>query len=114
MTREEYYQKRESLNAEKPKLKFGDKPTESQKEKTSLINKELKKLVENYIELNKPCNVNDFAEIKLRSGKVVKGIVLEFGILHDGYVHPIAYKDGGKTKYITVPTQKLIIHVNKN
>jgi hypothetical protein len=58
-----------------------------------------------YIEKNKPCNIDDEAQIILGSGRKVQGTVKSFGILKDKMVHVTSYKEGSNVKYITTPTK---------
>ena len=60
-----------------------------------------------YIESSKPCNIEDQVKITLGSGRVVKGAVVAFGILSDGNVNIISYREGNKNKYITTPHLKV-------
>ncbi len=109
MNREEYLEKRDELLSQRPKIKFGSKPTDDQKEKSKLINQQLKEILDTYIESSKPCNLNDTVQMVLNCGRTVKGMVTDMGILHDGNIHPTAYKVGNKTMYITVPVKEIKI-----
>jgi hypothetical protein len=71
------------------------------------------KLKTAYIEKNKPCDIGDEVKITLGSGRIDKGVVISFGIFGDKCVHISSYKDGSKTKYITVPTQSVEIIKSK-
>ena len=86
---------------------------EEVKTKRSALDAYVEKLKHAYIEKNKPCNIGDLVKITLGSGRVDKGEVVSFGILADKCVHITAYKDGSKTKYITVPTQSVELITQK-
>jgi hypothetical protein len=60
-----------------------------------------------YIDSSKPCNIEDQVKITLGSGRVVKGAVVAFGILSDGNVNIISYRQDNKNKYITTPHLKV-------
>lgn len=64
-----------------------------------------------FISSNKPCDIGDYVEITLRSGKKVKGEAASFGILRDENKNPVvcitSYKDT-KTHYITVPHKNVV------
>lgn len=76
------------------------------KDRKSLDEKQAQ-LREEYIESSKPCNIEDQVKITLGSGRVVKGAVVAFGILSDGNVNIISYREGNKNKYITTPHLKV-------
>lgn len=76
------------------------------KDRKSLDEKQ-SKLREDYIESSKPCNIEDQVKITLGSGRVVKGAVVAFGILSDGNVNIISYRQDNKNKYITTPHLKV-------
>lgn len=109
MNKQQYLEKRSDLLSQKPKVEFGSKLTDAQKEKSSEINQKLKEILDAYIETSKPCSLNDTVQMVLNCGRTVKGIVIDMGILHDGNIHPTAYKVGNKTMYITVPIKELKI-----
>lgn len=72
------------------------------------------RLREEYIEANKPCNIDDHVEIVLASGRVVRGWVKEISILSDKKVCITAYSEidtDNKTKmrYITTPHGQVTI-----
>ena len=73
------------------------------KEKIKSIEHEKQEMKNIYIEDNAPCNIDDDVEIKLNSGRIVKGKVVSFGILKDSQVCITCYKDGSNNKYITTP-----------
>tara|TARA_R110000822_G_C15146144_1_gene476748 strand:+ start:82 stop:375 length:294 start_codon:yes stop_codon:yes gene_type:complete len=58
-----------------------------------------------YIKDNAPCGIHDFVEITLNSGRVVKGIVLNLGVLSNYTVCITSFRDkyDNKIKYITTP-----------
>ena len=87
------------------------KQLEQLKQESQSIAEKMSKLKETYIGSNKPCEVDDLVEIVLQSGRKAKGEAKTFGILSDGNVHVISYKEvGEKTgmRYITVPTQSVV------
>lgn len=60
-----------------------------------------------YIETNRPCQVDDTVEIVLGSGRVVTGLAKQFGILSDKEVCVTGYMESNKMKYITTPYQSI-------
>jgi hypothetical protein len=56
-----------------------------------------------YVEMNRPCELDRMVEIELGSGRKVTGIVKKFGILGDKEVCVTAYQVGTGMKYITTP-----------
>ena len=92
MEREEFLNEREILNNE---IKY--------------LNKKKETLKKYYINKSKPCDLNDFIEIVLSSGRKVTGKAKSFGILSDKRVHVTAYKYGAKTMYITTPNQSVTL-----
>jgi flagellar basal body L-ring protein FlgH len=111
MSPDDYKKLRNSLIQIKPKIKFGSKPTEEQKEKSKLINEKLKNLLNEYIEKTKPCSIGDVVTIVLNKGRIAKNVtVTNLGILTDGKIHPTSYLEEGKMKYITSPIKEITIH----
>lgn len=83
---------------------------DEEKEVKKLSSERLDMAREQYIKSNSPCNLNDKVSITLKSGRVVKGEVNSFHLLHDKNVYIASYKDledKGKIKYITVPTKQV-------
>lgn len=108
MNKEEYFKSRELLIKQQPKIKFGSKPTEEQKEISKKINSKLQVLLEQYIDSCKPCSIGNKVNMTLNEGRKVKEVfVANLGILHDGNIHPTAYIEQNKTKYITKPVLKI-------
>ena len=64
---------------------------------------EINKTELDYIDANKPCEIDDEVEIILGSGRKVLGSVASFGILKDATVCITSYKVGNNAKYITTP-----------
>jgi len=64
-----------------------------------------------YIKDNAPCNIDDFVSITLHSGRIVKGIVLDLGLLANYTVCVTCYRDNfdKKIRYITTPHLKVEI-----
>lgn len=104
MNKETYFEKRNALLKEMPK---SFKPTEVEKEKAKDVRKSLSGLLAEYKEFCSPCKIGDQARITLNAGRIVVGEVTELGILHDGCIHPTAYKVGNKTMYISKPVQNI-------
>lgn len=72
-----------------------------------------KQIRDEYIEMNRPCQVDDTVEIVLRSGRKVTGLAKQFGILSDKEVCVTGYSESGKMKYITTPYQSIKIVSNE-
>lgn len=81
----------------------------SVKSDISKLNKLMTQIELDYIEDNKPCDLEDEVEIILGSDRRVKGVVASFGILVDATVCITSYKDGSQTKYITTPHKKVTV-----
>lgn len=86
MTKENYLQELENIAEQRKKLDELQSVTRQK-----------------YIDFNAPCSIGDEVMITLASGRKVRGICSEFGILKDKNVHITAYKIGSKQMYITVP-----------
>ncbi len=83
-------------------------------EKLELLKTAQVELRNEYIETNKPCNIDDHVEIVLASGRIVRGWVREFGILADKKVCITTYSETDadntlKQRYITTPHGKVTI-----
>jgi hypothetical protein len=90
MEREEFLSERKLLNIE---IKY--------------LNEKKETLRKHYISKSKPCELDDYVEIVLTSGRKVTGKAKVFGILSDKNVHVTAYKKGAKTMYISTPNQSV-------
>lgn len=65
-------------------------------------------LRESYIELNKPCNIDEIVEITRRDGSKIVGQAKSFGILEDGLVYVTSLAVGkSKKKYISKPYKEI-------
>lgn len=73
----------------------------------SLFSKNIQTNRSIYIEANKPCNLGDKVQIILNSGRKAIGVAHAFGILQDGNVHVVEYKQGKHSKYISAPNQSV-------
>lgn len=77
---------------------------EKYEEQKKYLQNEIVKLREDYIEINKPCNVDEVVEITRRDGSKVVGQAKTFGILEDGLVYVTSLAVGtSKKKYISKP-----------
>lgn len=110
MNKEKYLEKLAEFKGHLPKVKFGEKPTDKQKEMTKKVNEALVKLKNYYINKNKPCDVGDVVTIVMHSGRKVSNVtVLELGFYHDQSIGVTYYKEGSKSKTITDPVQSLVV-----
>jgi hypothetical protein len=110
----DFYKERAHIVSRLPKIKFGEKPTEEQKEIAIAVNKECKELLQRYIQETKPCDIGDLVSMTLKHGRKVEGIVLSLNILHDGKIHPTSYKIKNKVMYISQPLRSLTVISKKD
>jgi uncharacterized protein YpmS len=76
------------------------------KEKNEAINQ----LIANYIESNKPCEIETLVKITRESGRVTIGNVKSFGIFSDRNVYVNAIKpEKGAQQYISQPYKSIEI-----
>lgn len=115
MEKVEYENRKQSLRSMLITPAFGEKLTPEQSESNKAINSQLKDLNSEYLNVNKPCDIGDIVNMVLNSGRKVRNAeIVELGILHDGMIHPTAYKIGSKTMFITVPIQSIEVVLKSN
>ncbi len=114
MTKNEYKSEREIILADTPKIKWGAKPTEEQKAITSEINRRLNELKARYIALNASIKLGSKIDIVLNSGRIVRNVtLLEYGLYVDQTPGPVSYKEGSRTKFITLPIRSVTLSSNE-
>lgn len=114
MTKEEYLSERKIILADTPQFKWGVKPTEEQKAMISAVYKRLNELKARYIALNASIKLGSKVDIVLNSGRVVRNVtLLEYGLYVDQTPGPISYKEGSRTKFITLPIRSVTLNSNE-
>ena len=77
---------------------------EQYNERKKALHQEIVTLREEFINTNKPCEIEDLVEITRRDNSKITGIAKSFGILEDGLVYVTSISIGkSKKKYISKP-----------
>lgn len=77
---------------------------ETKKAQIKELNEFVGKLSNDYIDANKPCEMDDLVKITRHSGRITIGHVKGFGILNDKGVYVTAIKpEKGAQQYISTP-----------
>ena len=77
-------------------------------ERKKALQQELVSLREEFINTNRPCDIDELVEITRRDNSKITGIAKSFGILEDGLVYVTSLSIGkSKKKYISKPYKQI-------
>lgn len=81
---------------------------EQYNERKKGLQQELVSLREEFINTNRPCDIDELVEITRRDNSKITGIAKSFGILEDGLVYVTSLNIGkSKKKYISKPYKEI-------
>ena len=81
---------------------------EQYNERKKALQKEIVSLREEFINANRPCDIDELVEITRRDNSKITGIAKSFAILEDGLVYVTSLSIGkSKKKYISKPYKEI-------